>query len=629
MSTERGVRIRLGDVGAPGLDRPGDGQASEPTKGRGAGRTEAPTVRDEAPAPGDGRVGDDRVTDGRAWTEFSGQADPSPTPAIEPPAAAPLGDGFAWLTALASDLHVSAAAGDLPERVVRPSEWARLMPLLAAGKNPVLVGPPGVGKTALVDSLALGIARGRTAAGDPPVRLLRLDEDEFHREAETHGADAVADWLAEEAAEAAAAGHRVVLVLDPLAPWLSRYEGAFRPHLASGALQLLGVATAEEVGPIFGEVPESDGLRARFAEVSLTEPSEAVVEDMLLQELPALRERYGVDIDGTAVAMAVKLSERHPSGAARPRAAQDLLKVAAATARWTAAGGPPDARILELLLTRRDEGLAALDPDDPSRPALQKARDDLASDFEALREDLAHAHALREEKERLTTRRDELATGRQTKKKKAERAEVEARLETVEAELQAVAPSGPPRVDGEAVLEGLARRLSVSVESLRPPEDRPMLAPDELQAALSARIAGQPHIIEQVVDQIALYQAGLRRRQGVMGSMLLLGPSGTGKTELSKALADIIAGGPPGHPSRQRDAAGARGLRAHGRCASGVCGPRQSPVAAAPGGALRRAWAGGGADRRSDQGPSVALDLYDAVSGRGLRHLRGRHPRFI
>lgn len=396
----------------------------------------------------------------------------------------------------ALDMVQQAGCGGYDPVTGREEELHRLIQiLLRRGKNnPVLLGEPGVGKTAVVEALAQRMAQGQVPDALRQKRLLSLSLPSVIAGTKYRGE--FEDRMKNILAEVARAGN-VILFLDELHTLIGAgsAEGAIdaanllKPALARGGLQLIGATTQEE----YRRMIEKDAaLERRFQPVRVEEPTPETTRTILQTLAPRYGRHHGLTFQPEALDAAVTLSVRYLPDRRLPDKAIDLMDEAAAQARLQALALPPELQALagrvQAAALARDEAIAAQDYEGAARYR------DAETDF-----------------------RRELEGGRR--------------------QWQAHQPT--PVVTPQDVARTLSQWTGIPLSALTQPEREKLLG---LEAALARRVAGQQEAVAAVARAVRRGRAGLKEPDRPVGAFLFLGPTGVGKTELCKALAQTLFG---------------------------------------------------------------------------------------
>jgi ATP-dependent Clp protease ATP-binding subunit ClpB len=457
------------------------------------------------------------------------------------------------------DLTRAAEQGKLDPVIGRDDEIRRVIQILSrrTKNNPVLVGDPGVGKTAIVEGLAQRIVRGDVPEGLKNKRLVALDMGALVAGAKYRGE--FEERLKAVLKEIQSAAGQIILFIDELhnVVGAGRAEGSMdaanllKPMLARGELHLIGATTLDE----YRKYIEKDAaLERRFQPVMVDQPS---VEDTI-SILRGLRERYevhhGVRIKDAALVAAAVLSNRYISDRFLPDKAIDLVDEAAAKLRTEMDSMPTELdesqrRIMQLEIER--EALKK-ETDEASKARLQRLESELAElreEYDALK---ARWQAEKEAVESLRGLREQIE---QTKVEieQAERqydlnrvAELRyGKLASLEKQLrERVAALGDGRgrllkeeVDEEDIAEVVSRWTGIPVAKLMEGEVQKLLHLDE---ELHKRVVGQDEAVKLVAEAILRARSGLADPNRPIGSFIFLGPTGVGKTELARALAEYL-----------------------------------------------------------------------------------------
>jgi ATP-dependent Clp protease ATP-binding subunit ClpB len=449
------------------------------------------------------------------------------------------------------DLTAAARDGELDPVIGRDTELRRLIQVLSRrGKNnPVLIGEPGVGKTAIAELLAQRIVAGEVPEALRGTRLVALDLGALIAGAKFRGQfEERLRGVLDEVRDAEGRNGGVVLFIDELHTVVGGERAAadagslLKPALARGDLRCVGATTPEDYRRTIGKDPALD---RRFQQVVIREPD----RDTCLEILRGLRERYelhhGVTITDAALVAASRLAERYISDRCLPDSAIDLVDEAAAQLRMEVTSKPRVVEEAEGELRRVELALLAAEAAPmEERVALQEQRRKAHTALEALRhrwhqerERLAELRALLEEDEHL---RQAIAEAeREGDLEAAARIQVDQwqRLQQRRLSLEAELRDDPmlrEQVEEGDIADVVARSTGIPVRRLLAGERQKLL---ELEARLGERVVGQPEAVAAVAAAIRRARARMKAPGRPVGSFLFLGPTGVGKTELAKALA--------------------------------------------------------------------------------------------
>jgi ATP-dependent Clp protease ATP-binding subunit ClpB len=470
------------------------------------------------------------------------------------------------LAKYARDLTALARAGKIDPVVGRDQETRRLMQILGrrSKNNPILVGDPGVGKTAIVEGLAARIASGDVPAGLADKRLLALDVGALVAGAKFRGE--FEDRVRGLIAEVREAGGQVLLFFDEIHTLVGAGQGdggvdaadLLKPALARGEITCIGATTLDEYRL---HIEKDAAFERRFLPVVVEPPTEEICLAMLRAVKSKYEEKHHVRIDDGALVAAVKLSHRYVAGRALPDKAIDLLDEAGSRLRLELDSHPDEIdalerrlRSLRLELTTFNRELSdgRDDPEERERAQrLERARDELEARLGPLREkwqaELGAIGELEAASLALTRARNEATTaeragdlalaaeirhGRMPALQQAH-ATAEEKLRAVQGEERlledAVEPVHVARVVGDWTGIPVARMLEGERQKIL-----------TIEANLTARVIGQPEAVRLVGHAVKRARAGLADAGRPIGSFLFLGPTGVGKTELTKALAEFL-----------------------------------------------------------------------------------------
>ncbi|HUE79810.1 MAG TPA: ATP-dependent chaperone ClpB [Sphingomicrobium sp.] len=454
------------------------------------------------------------------------------------------------------DLTEAARDGKLDPVIGRDEEIRRTIQVLArrTKNNPVLIGEPGVGKTAIAEGLALRIANGDVPDGIKDRRLLSLDMGSLIAGAKYRGEfeeriKGVLDEVKQAAGE-------VILFIDEMHTLVGagKSEGAMdasnllKPALARGELHCIGATTLDEYRK---HVEKDAALERRFQPVFIGEPT---VPDTI-SILRGLKEKYelhhGVRITDAAIVAAAMLSNRYISDRFLPDKAIDLMDEAASRIRMEVESKPEeienlDRRIIQLKIEREalkkesdkaskdrlgklEEELANLEQQSAEITQRWQAEKDKISAEAKLKEQLDQARLELEQAQRGgdLARAGELQYGRIPE------------LEKQLGEAQAATHGAMLReeVTDQDIAAVVARWTGIPVERMLEGEREKLLG---METAIGARVIGQEHAVKAVASAVRRARAGLQDPNRPLGSFLFLGPTGVGKTELTKALAEFL-----------------------------------------------------------------------------------------
>ncbi|WP_338865773.1 type VI secretion system ATPase TssH [Myxococcus stipitatus] len=460
------------------------------------------------------------------------------------------GRGEEALARFTTSFTEKARSGKIDPIFGRDREIRQVIDVLARRRknNPIIVGEPGVGKTALVEGLARAIVAGDVPESMRNLEVLGLDLGALQAGAGVRGE--FENRLKAVIAEVKGSPKPIILFIDE-AHTLIGAGGAqgggdaanlLKPELARGELRTIAATTWAEYKKYF----EKDAaLERRFQPIKVDEPTEEDAVLMLRGLCPAYAQSHGVTIRDEAVVAAVSLSHRYISGRQLPDKAVDLLDTAAARVKIEQSARPDElvevesrlaALERELAVRERERAAGHVAPPEDEGPTLEErlaaTRDSVATLRTRWEQELSAVEAVRRARAALDAAKD----GEDTEKLKADVAHARAELE----KLQGESPLIHVEVDPDVVARVVAGWTGVPVGKLRSSSVGAVLT---LEQTLRSRVKGQDAALRAVAETIRMSHAGIRNPSTPIGVLLFVGPSGVGKTETALALADTLYGG--------------------------------------------------------------------------------------
>ncbi len=467
-------------------------------------------------------------------------------------------DQFQALEKYGRDLTEAARAGKVDPVIGRDDEIRRVIQVLSrrTKNNPVLIGEPGVGKTAIVEGLARRMVEGDVPESLRNKRLISLDLSSMVAGAKYRGE--FEERLKAVLKEIIDSDGEVVTFIDEMHTIVGAgaSEGSMdagnmiKPMLARGELRMIGATTLDEFRT---HIEKDAALERRFQQVFVDQPS---VEDTIAI-LRGLKERYevhhGVRIQDAALVSAAVLSDRYLTGRFLPDKAIDLMDEAAAKLRIEIDSMPTEIDVVERRIRQLEIERVALgkETDTVSAERLAALEEELANLTEQISGMKAHWGSekdaiarIRDLKEQLEIKKGELERESDLEKAAQIRYGALPELESSIAiateqldELQGTQKMLKEEVDEEDIAEVVAKWTGVPVSRLMEGEVHKLV---HLEEVLHERVVGQDDAVHSVANAIRRSRAGLSDPNRPIGSFLFLGPTGVGKTELARSLADYL-----------------------------------------------------------------------------------------
>ncbi len=465
-------------------------------------------------------------------------------------------DSYEALKKYARDLTEAAREGKIDPIIGRDEEIRRAMQVLSrrTKNNPVLIGEPGVGKTAIAEGLALRIVNGDVPESLQDKKLLALDMGALIAGAKYRGE--FEERLKGVLNEVTAAAGEIILFIDEMHTLIGagKSEGAMdaanliKPALARGELHCVGATTLDEYRK---HVEKDAALARRFQPVFVSEPT---VEDTI-SILRGIKEKYelhhGVRVADSALVAAATLSHRYITDRFLPDKAIDLMDEAASRLRMQIDSKPEELDALDReILQKQIEAEALRKEDDAaSRDRLEKLEGELAdlqqrsaemtAQWQAERDRLEAARDLKEQLDRARAELDQAKRqgdfGRAGELQYGRIPELERKL--AEAEAREAEKMVGDAVRPEQIAEVVERWTGIPTTRMLEGEREKLL---RMEDGLHKRVIGQQKAVRAVANAVRRARAGLNDEGRPLGSFLFLGPTGVGKTELTKAVAEFL-----------------------------------------------------------------------------------------
>lgn len=461
-----------------------------------------------------------------------------------------------------TNLTERAREGKIDPVIGRDAEIRQMIDILTRRRqnNPILTGEAGVGKTAVVEGLALRIVAGDVPPALAGVALRTLDMGLLQAGASVKGE--FENRLKSVIDEVKQSPTPIILFIDEAHTMIGAGGQAgqndaanlLKPALARGELRTIAATTWSEYKKYF----EKDAaLARRFQVVKVEEPSETLAASMLRGMAPLMEQHFGVRILDEAIVAAARLSHRYISGRQLPDKAVGVLDTACARVALGRSATPALIDDARHRLARQETERAALRREAATGAAQSARLRELDEEMDATRQQLAAAearlaeeselvrqiHALREELEAAGQEPEAETSGKRRAGKAAEPTPAQAQLAELQQQLRALqgeAPLVPAYVDAQVIAEIVSAWTGIPLGRMVNDEIRTVL---ELQPLLAERVIGQDHALHAIAQRVRTARAGLEDPNKPKGVFLFVGPSGVGKTETALAVADILYGG--------------------------------------------------------------------------------------
>lgn len=461
-----------------------------------------------------------------------------------------------------TNLTERAREGKIDPVIGRDAEIRQMIDILTRRRqnNPILTGEAGVGKTAVVEGLALRIVAGDVPPALAGVALRTLDMGLLQAGASVKGE--FENRLKSVIDEVKQSPTPIILFIDEAHTMIGAGGQAgqndaanlLKPALARGELRTIAATTWSEYKKYF----EKDAaLARRFQVVKVEEPSETLAASMLRGMAPLMEQHFGVRILDEAIVAAARLSHRYISGRQLPDKAVGVLDTACARVALGRSATPALIDDARHRLARLETERAALRREAAAGAAQPARLRELDEEMDAIRQQLAAAearlaqeselvrqiHALRQELEAAGQEPEPEAASKRRGAKAAEPTPAQAQLAELQQQLRALqgeAPLVPAYVDAQVIAEIVSAWTGIPLGRMVNDEIRTVL---ELQPLLAERVIGQDHALHAIAQRVRTARAGLEDPNKPKGVFLFVGPSGVGKTETALAVADILYGG--------------------------------------------------------------------------------------
>ncbi len=456
--------------------------------------------------------------------------------------------GSSALDQFTTDLTAQARAGKIDPILGRDTEIRQIIDILTRRRqnNPILTGEAGVGKTAVVEGFALRLAAGDVPPALQGVTLRTLDLGLLQAGAGVKGE--FENRLRGVIDEVKASPKPIIVFIDEAHQLIGAGGSAgqgdaanlLKPALARGELRTIAATTWAEYKKYF----EKDAaLTRRFQVVKVDEPPEPMAVAMVRGLVDTLEKHHNVRILDEAVSEAVRLSARYIPSRQLPDKAVSLIDTACARVGMSQAALPPPIEDRQRRISLIDTEVAILDREIAAGEPHGARREDLLEERARTSEELAALDARWEQEKALATQLGETRGQIEDPENTEDKDALRVKLSEISGKLRGLQGETPlifPVVDRQAVAEVVAGWTGIPAGRMQSNEIRTVL---HLKEAMEKRIIGQPHALNAVAQAIRTSRAGLTDPRKPIGVFLMVGTSGTGKTETALTLADLLYGG--------------------------------------------------------------------------------------
>lgn len=449
------------------------------------------------------------------------------------------------------DMVLEAAEGRIDPVVGRDAEVRRLLQILSrkTKNNPILVGEPGTGKTAIVEGLAHRLNQGDVPEDLKQLRLFSLDFSALVAGASAQGE---MEQRLKKVIEEAKEDPSVVLFIDEIHLLIGGHGGMdaaniLKPEMARGLIKIIGATTLDEYTKY---IEKDKAFERRFQTVHVDEPDPESAVTIMRGIKSRFESHHRIKILDEAIVAAVNLSHRYISDRFLPDKAIDLVDEAASGMRLDISSEPAELELLRRRLRDREMERESVRQDNSEAPELQQLDVDIANINEKINEMHAHWQSARERLMKLNANREELAateTNRQTAEEQGRYADalnLKRRAEALRLQIEAdtLELSGEDNLlkgalDQSDIMRVVTAWTGIPMTNLNREENDKLR---EIETALHGSVVGQDAAVKSVANVIRRNRMGLSDADKPIGTFLFLGSTGVGKTELSKALAQFL-----------------------------------------------------------------------------------------